>query len=87
MTRTSNLVLKIRLQSIDSLIDDRILIYPTKNGNILLKLGEVCQSGSSLAEILKLSSSGTLLIWIPIIGLEIFDKQSVVVEEVWSRVV
>jgi len=86
MPRASNFILKVRLQSIDSLIDDRILIYPTKNGNTLLKLGEVCRSGSSLAEIIELLSSSTLFIRVTIVGLKIFDKQTVVVEEVWSRI-
>jgi hypothetical protein len=87
MSRASDFVLEVRLESIDSFVDDRILIFPTKDGYILLKLGEVCRSGSNLAEVLELSASGTLLIWISIIGLEIFDKQSVVVEEVWSRII
>lgn len=85
MSGTSDFVLEIRLESIDSLVDNRVLIYPTKDSDILLKLGEVCRSGSSLAEVLELSSSGTLFVGISIIGLEIFDERSVVVEEVWSR--
>jgi hypothetical protein len=87
MSRAGDFVLEIRLESIDSFVDDRILIFPTKDSNILLKLGEVRRSGSNLAEVLELSASGTLLIWISIIGLEIFDEQSVVVEEVWSRII
>jgi len=86
MSRASDFILKIRLQSIDSLVDDRILIYPTKDSNILLKLGKVCRSGSSLTEVLELSASGTLFIWITIVGLKVFDKQTVIVEEVWSRI-
>ena len=85
MSRTSDFILELRFKSIDSLVDDRILVFPTKDGDILLKLGEVCRSGSNLAEVLELSAGGTLFIWISIIGLEIFDEQSVVVEEVWSR--
>jgi hypothetical protein len=87
MSRAGDFVLEIRLKSINSFVDDRILVFPTKDGDILLKLGEVCRSGSNLAEVLELSASGTLFIRISIIGLEIFDEQSVVVEEVWSRVV
>jgi hypothetical protein len=87
MSRAGDFVLEIRLESINSLVDDRILIFPTKDSDILLKLGEVCQSGSNLAEVLELSASGTLFIWISIIGLEIFDEQSVVVEKVWSRII
>jgi hypothetical protein len=85
MPRSSDFILEVRLKSVESLVDNRILIYPTKDSDILLKLGEVCRSGSSLTEVLELSASGTLFIWISIIGLEIFDEQSVVVEEVWSR--
>jgi hypothetical protein len=87
MSRTSNFILEIRLKSINSFVDDRILVFPTKDSNILLKLGKVCRSGSNLAEVLELSASGTLFIWISIIGLEVFDEQSVVVKEVWSRII
>ena len=86
MPRTSDFILEIRFKSINSLVDDRVLVFPTKDGDILLKLGEVCRSGSNLAEVLELSSSSTLFIRVTIVGLKIFDEQTVVVEEVWSRV-
>ena len=86
MTRSSDFVLEIRLKSVKGLVDDRILVYPTKDSNILLKLGEVCRSGSSLAEVLELLSSGTLFVGVTIISLEILNKQSVIIEEVWSSV-
>ena len=86
MPRSSDFVLEVRLKSIESLVDNRILISPTEDSDILLKFGEVCRSGSSLAEILKLSSSGTLFIRITIVGLKVFDEQPVVVEEVWPRI-
>jgi hypothetical protein len=50
MPSASHFVLEIRLETIDGLIDDWILVFPTKYGNILLKFGEVSRRGGVLSK-------------------------------------
>ena len=80
MTSSGNLILEVGFKAFDSLVNDRVLITPTEDGNVLLKLGEVSRGGPSLAKSLELAASSTSFVGITIVCLEVINEKVIVID-------